>query len=479
MQKRPEEAGEHPVKRVRRKSTDEISRIKNRTEKAGRMRPAAEGGQQSPRRTRPAAEGGQQSPRRTRPAAEGGQRKNQRQEIRTGDKKENLPLSKQVEKKELDLQKPTSVKRKKGKKKKTFKKTFLTILITFSAILAAALLCLWFFLSAFEKSRPEGYAKAIINNIEKSEYGDIHLVTAEGLSIDDDSLMTDTDAIASIIESKVSSSDVSYRRLNAESDSEKNVYLVKAGDEALLKIRMVKSDKKFTFGFSDWKEEDTTLLSADLQPKTLKAQIPAGTKLYINGKEVPERFITELEGEIELLSNLRAWGIIGEQPKVSTYTVKGIWVNPEVTYSEGDKTPVVCPLQNNIYTGGFEADQDFINEVYDRVIYCMEPYAYYFSGDAGRGAIASIMLDGSPAYDNATSADVSWMQEHSDVQITEKRAENFKHYSEGVFSCDIGFVETIYQGDEAVKTWNTNMTWIFVRDGDEYYLADFVTDGGD
>lgn len=453
VRKRPNEAGARPVKKVQRISTEEVIRSENRMER--------------PRRTRPSAGGEQQRLRKTRPDAV----------------KEKLPekkqLPKQTSRQEPVPPKQTSVKRKKVKKKKTFKKAFLTILITVSAILAAALICLWFFLSAFEKSRPERYAQNIIKNIEKGEYGDIHLVAADGSSLEDDGLMADKDAIADIIESKVNSSEITYRKLSAESDSEKNVFLVKAGDEKLLKIRMVKSDKKLIFGFSEWKEEETALISADLQPKTIKAQIPAGTKLYINGREVPEKFITDPQGEIELLNKLREWNIIGEQPKVATYSVRGIWMNPEVTYVDGDKAPVACSLHNDLYTGGFEADQDFINEVYDRVIYCMEPYAYYFSGDAGRDAIARIMLDGSPAYDYATSADVSWMQEHSDVQITEKKADNFKHYSEGVFSCDIGFVETIYQGDEAVKTWDTNMTWVFVKDGDEYYLADFVTNVGD
>ncbi len=449
------------------------------------------------RRARPAgAENGTpMPPKKKRPRPEGAEKATQAERpvrrVRTEDEAVKAPIKKVTPERKSSKQpsksiareekspKRTAVQRKKVRGKKTFKKALLTSLIIFSAILVAALICLWFFLSSFEKSRPEHYAQAIIRNIEDGKYEDLHLVTADGLSLDDGSLMADKKTIGNIIKSKIDASDTSYRRLSSESDENKNVYLVKTGDEKLLKVELVKADKKFIFGFSDWKEKETVLLSPDLQPKLLKAQIPTSSKLYVNGNEVPETFITEAAGEIELLNRLREWGIIGEQPKVTTFSISGIWENPEVTYAYEGGNPTACVLENNLYSGGFEADQDFIDEVYGRVIDCMEPYAYYFSGDAGRGAIANIMLDNSPAYDNATSADVSWMQEHSDVQITEKKAENFKHYSEGVFSCDISFLETIYQGDEAVKTWDTNMTWIFVWDADNYYLADFVTNVGD
>ncbi len=454
--KRPEgtaegTAEERPVKKVRPVTSEE-----NVERPAKKARPTTAEAERPVKKVHPATTETERSVKKTRPI-----------------------VSEEARPKVIPETKPTSVKRKKVKEKKTFKKAFLTVLIVFSAILVAALISLWVFLSSFEKSRPEHYAQTIIENIENGNYDDIHLVTADGLSINDESLMADKDAIADIIESKINASETTYRRLSSESDGEKNVYLVKAGDEKLLKVEMVKSDKKFNFGFSDWKEQETVLLSADLQPKTIKAQVPTASRLYVNGEEIPEEYITDNSGEIELLNTLRDWEIIGEQPKVATYQVSGIWMNPEVTCEEDGKNPVTCILINDLYTAGFEADEGFADEMYDRVIDCMEPYAYYFSGDAGTGAIASIMLDNSPAYDNATSADVSWMQEHSDVVISEKEAKNFKYYSDGVFSCDIRFLETIYQDEEAVKTWDTNMTWIFVQDGDEYYLADFITNVGD
>ena len=48
-------------------------------------------------------------------------------------------------------------------------------------------------------------------------------------------------------------------------------------------------------------------------------------------------------------------------------------------------------------------------------------------------------------------------------------------YEAGLY---ISFVQDIMRDGESVRTWDTNMTWIMVRDGD-YYLADIITKTAD
>ena len=263
--------------------------------------------------------------------------------------------------------------------------------------------------------------------------------------------------------------------MNGESDENKKVYLIKAGEQKVLKTVIERSDKKFAFGFTGWQEKETILLSDAFPVTTLKVQIPQNDQLIVNGETIGRDRITSEGDRISVISRLISEGFIGEQPTMDTYEIPGIFFHKEVKATDPSGRTYDCVLTGDTYTGGFDAPQDFIDEQYDRVIDMFEPYAFYFSGEAGSGALAQIMLDDSPAYNSAISADVSWMQEHSDVEITEQKAENFKKYSDEVFSCDISFLQTIYQGADPVRTWDTNMTWIFVRDGENYYIADFVT----
>ena len=365
--------------------------------------------------------------------------------------------------------------------KSTFRKGLTIAWLAFCVILAAALVLLTVFLSNYEKSRPTDMIHRIVSAVEKGDLEDLHLSTEDGTSLADGTILADPASIASFIKQKEEASEdgITYRVVNAESDENKKVYLIRADDQKLLKTVIERSEKKYAFGFTGWQEKETILLSDAFPVTTLKVQIPQSDTLMVNGKTIGPEYLVSEGDRISLISRLIAEGFIGEQPTMDTYEVPGIYFQKEVKATDPSGRTYDCLLTADTYTGGFDASQEFIDEQYDRVIDMFEPYAFYFSGEAGSGALARIMLDDSPAYNSAISADVSWMQEHSDVEITDKKAENFKKYSDEVFSCDIGFLQTIYQGDEPVKTWDTNMTWIFVRDGDDYYIADFVTKTAD
>ena len=365
-----------------------------------------------------------------------------------------------------------------------FRKGLLIAWLVFVAVLAAALVLLSVFLSNYEKSRPSDTIHRIVSAVEKGNLDDLHLRTEDGVSLTDGQILADPAEISSYILQREEGSEeeeggITFRVINGESDENTKVYLIKAGNKKILKTVIERSDKKFAFGFTGWQEKETILLSDAFPVTTLKVQIPQSDLLIVNGKSIGRDRVTSEGDRINLISRLIAEGFIGEQPTMDTYEIPGIYFQKQVQATDASGRTYDCILVADTYTGGFDAPQDFINEQYDRVIDMFEPYAFYFSGEAGRGALARIMLDDSPAYNSAISADVSWMQEHSDVEITDQKAENFKKYSDDVFSCDISFLQTIYQGDEPVKTWDTNMTWIFVRDGENYYIADFVTRTGD
>ena len=376
----------------------------------------------------------------------------------------------------------------KPKTKSKFKKAFLISWAAFVVVLIAALVLLTVFLSNFEKGRPTSTIAHIVRNIEKGDLDDLHLKTSDGTPLDSSTILCDENEISNYILQKAESANedesagtqgITYRVINGESDETKKTYLVKAGDEKVLKVCIERSNKKYLFGFTGWEETETTLLADALQVTTLRAQIPHDSQLSVNGTVISRDRIVSENDRISLLSRLINEGLIGEQPGMDTYEVPGIYFQKDVKLIDASGTEHETVRTNDVYTGGYDASQEFIDSQYDRVIDMFEPYALYFSGERGRRALDEVMVIDSPAYNSAVSADVSWMQEHSDVEITDKKAEHFKQYSDQVFSCDISFLQTIYQGEEAVRTWDTNMTWIFIWDSGNFYVADFVTRAAD
>lgn len=367
-------------------------------------------------------------------------------------------------------------------KKSRFKKGLLIAWLAFCAILAAALVLLFVFLSNYERSRPSDMIHRIVSAVEKGDLDDLHLKTEDGTLLTDGQILADPQEIASYILQKGADEEdggITFRVVNAESDENHKVYLIKAGDKKILKTVIERSEKEYAFGFTGWQEKETILLSDAFPVTKLRMQIPQSDQLMVNGRTIGREYLVSEGDRINLLSRLISEGFISEQPTTDTYEIPGIFFQKEVKATDPSGRTYDCILTGDTYAGGFDAPQEFIDEQYDRVIEMFEPYAFYFSGESGQGELARIMIDDSPAYNSATSADVSWMQEHSDVEITEEKAENFKKYSDDCFSCDISFLQTIYQDDDPVKTWDTNMTWVFVRDDEDFYIADFVTRAAD
>ena len=368
--------------------------------------------------------------------------------------------------------------KKPGKKKvftKTFTRGFFIAWGIFVALLIVLMIVLSSFLKRFENGLPEHYLDKIVEELGQGNMDSLHLETADGVSIDDPSLMTDKSQIASFVQSKSAGEQLRYVKVNAESEVNDIVYSIRSGDEKLLKIYLSRDPNEKR---AEWTEQKTVLDSEDLKLSTVTAQIPSDCTLVINGKSIDKSFVTEPNSQIQLLSNLVSRGFISDMPTLDTYTVQGIFPSKEVTMTNASGNTVPCSLTGDVYHAGFEVDEAFATEETARVLSMFEPYALYFSGDATKDVLTTFMLDNSPAYQSASAADVSWMQAHDGIDLVNQSVENIRRYSDTCFSCDISFEQNIYQGGEVVRTWDTNMTWILVWDGD-YYLADFITKTAD
>lgn len=368
-------------------------------------------------------------------------------------------------------------KNRRGKNKRVFtpgfRKGFLIAWGAFVLLLIIAMVLLSSALRRYESGLPEHYMNEIISAVRKGDLQELHLTTADDISIEDPSLFVSAEQISQFIKEKSEAEPLSYVKVNAESTENENVYIIRSGEEKLLKVFLDRNEENGKTE-NGWHEAKTQMAAEGLQIKELMIQIPSAASLEIDQRPVDRALITEAGNQIRLLSNLINAGIIGDQPTVDTYVVRGIFADPEIVMIDEYGNRSVCSEADGVYTGGFAADEAFSAEQTARVLGMFEPYAKYFSGDAGRDALSAVMLDRSPAYNSAVSADVSWMQAHDGISLSGQIVENIRKYSDQCYSCDISFREDILQGGASVRTWDTNMTWIMVFDGN-YYLADFVT----
>lgn len=359
---------------------------------------------------------------------------------------------------------------------KSFVRGFLICWGVFVVLIAVALIVLSSSLKRFEANLPENVMNQILEQIENADLSGLHLVLEDGRTLSDPSLVADEGTIASYLQKKNGEEALRYVKINSESNDTTNVYSIRSGDDRLLKVQLERDSENNQE--AAWEETETQITAEDLAVKKLTAQIPSACSLSVNGKAIDKSYVSEAGSQIHILENLMNLGIIGAQPTVDTYTIEGIFDSPEVVMTNESGAQIPCSLIHDIYSAGFEADEDFAQEQTERVLSFFDPYARYFSGDAGAGVLSTIMLDGSPAYNSAAAADVSWMQAHDGITLSEESVKNIRRYSDDCYSCEIHFKEDINQGGQSVRTWDTNMTWILVNDGG-YYIADLITKTGE
>ncbi len=349
---------------------------------------------------------------------------------------------------------------------------FAGALTAFVLVIMILLTVLYIQMSNFERGLPEHELDRIIEELKNKNTAGIHF--SAGGESGDGELFADDAFLGEFFSRKLSEAEPEYVRINSESTDDEAVYMIRNEVGNLLKVRLAKKSGELEKSHTEWEETESIIESEELAVQTLTIQVPADCPVKIGGIEVPYEYKMRAYITPGVLDNLAGAGIIHEQPYMDEYVVRGIFYDPQVTVTDHDGQEKSCRLTGGIYVGGFEADEGFVQEQTQRIMDMMESYGRYFSGDAPASVPGEIMLNDSPAIAYAKNVDISWMQAHDRAEITDKQAGNFRKYSDECYSCDIRFVETIYKDGEPAKTWDTNMTWIMVRDGD-YFIADIIT----
>lgn len=369
--------------------------------------------------------------------------------------------------------KHNKIKRKYYKRKSNFKKGLLTAWLIFVGIILASLATLWLFLGAYEKGSPEYVLKQIVEDLENQDTSKHNFVDMSEDAVGDGQVLIDTKYVSDFLKTSKKKHGYTFRKINTESDDKTNVYIIKASADNLIRVSLVKTNKKIAFKFYEWAEQSSTFVGA-LEPKTVDIQVPTGGTLYINGIVVSPNFITEQAVNIKILDRLINLGIVKHASKVDTYKVRGVFAEPIVTVKDENGAEEPCKFVKGIYTAGYEMPEEEINEQIPRISKMIEVYARYFTKDASRWELQNIVYTNSPAYESAISTDISWIDDHNSVEITDKVIDNFVKYSDDCFACDVKFKQTIVT-DWSVTDWDTNMTWVFAYENGNFYLADFMT----
>ncbi len=261
--------------------------------------------------------------------------------------------------------------------------------------------------------------------------------------------------------------------VKAKKYTDKNpVYVVKADGESIAEVELT-SKKRNSSNFKIWEFESLNLadyISKVIKTSDIKVQVPEGTVITVNGKEVADSYKV---GEADIPELKEVSPYMENPPKMYTYEIKGFTAEPTVSASlNGEALQIL--KEENVYTGTFTSSEEFVNEMSSYADEVAVAYAKNFINVQKK--ILPYVLKESDLYTSIKSATTAWYPNSKikSYEFTEKEISNFQVYSDDCFSCDVKYILEIkfvsgYKVDDPTETGD--FKFFFVQKEGKWYLA--------
>lgn len=342
----------------------------------------------------------------------------------------------------------------KSKKKiSLFYKIYFSLLILFAVALAAG--CI--FLALFIKDYNEGISETVSQRFFENNFLNLNAEQLVELSgIKPCEFETDEDIINYITDS-FKNSELSYTSVSSVGNDEVKKYIVKSGDYKVATFTL-KADENNDFYF-----DSLDLHLSGNQGKQI--QILNTSKLFINGIEVSDEYITETvphENAVYLPENVPA-------PMWVTYEITGLTKKPvyKIVDRNGAEPELVDAdgtLKEDII---FDTDKENITA---RLVEAAKEYAKCMQNDAAKQTVLKYFKKGTALYESIRTAENYWTRDHAGYSFTDESVSEFMRYDENTVSCRISFIHLLHKyGSVDFKDF-TDITYFAEKINGEYII---------
>ncbi len=362
-----------------------------------------------------------------------------------------------------------------NKKKGSIKKFVITYSAAMLLIIIVASIVFTVFLSRYESVQPANEAAKVVEYFSSSDSLRSFLTENDSILNQDTADLNYDDEFIE----KVNGKEIAYFE-NVEKTSADNIYYnIKADNSTVATIGLSKSDPG-AFGLSSWYISSIDTTPAFEDAKTYTILVPDGSTVTVNGKTLSDSLITAT-GIPEVLKYSSEF--MTDVPEYTTYTVKVLSDNIEVSGQDSDGTELTFSSNETSFVAGGKANDEFISQVSTLVETALREYALYFIYQAFNlsdyihsGCDTYAYIFGSDEYDPINP----WLYnfEYIDTyDFTEFEAKNYVIYSDDCFSVDVKYnlVVSFTRSDMDDDIQTLDVTWIFVRDGDSWSIVDSIS----
>ncbi|MDO5381894.1 MAG: hypothetical protein Q4F06_04115 [Eubacteriales bacterium] len=344
------------------------------------------------------------------------------------------------------------------------------IVVTISVIVIVGVwILLWSFLSAYEKSQPEYVADNVIKEFN-NKTTDVVTGYLKNEAVSELQDKASYEEFMSEFLSEYLEGEWTYTKKPGEYSKENPVYKLKKDGKAMAVLYLKKDEQRAAFNTPKWNVD--RIEGIDVKARTITIEVPKGSEVTFNNTVLTSQFISEDDIENSRLENVKEFVTA---PKMTVYTVEGIYTDPEISVKGPvyGKTVSVDEVEGDRYVYGFESGNTDVTDQESMIKTISEIYGKYVSNDARFSALSPYILKDSHAYDilRGVSNTNIWFAEHTSTGFEDMKVFNYQVYTEDCFSCEVTFNQYIIR-ESSKHTYPTRVKYVFIKKNSKWYVAD-------
>lgn len=278
--------------------------------------------------------------------------------------------------------------------------------------------------------------------------------------------------VVSYLKDAVADKPVTFSRKSGEFTDETPVYMIKAEDKTIAKAAL-KEDRKNSHGFSVWTIDKVVFGEFQNKSNTITITAPSNAVVTINGIKAEDDIAAEKDVAIELLEGVKDYI---ELPTNIIYKIEGLMTKPEIK-AEMDGTQLLVSEEAGLegtYNISYPGDDELLEQQRDYIKNINVEYGKYIINKGNLTRLKGYMTGNAKQYISDIPAVWAflWGKTYTYEFLTNEIS-NLVKYSDDCFSCDINF-DLYVKWNTGEKTYDTGMTYVFVKQEGKWYLADFA-----
>lgn len=355
-------------------------------------------------------------------------------------------------------------------KRRRKRKTFKMFLIIYSAVLAFLSIVTWIILYNFIGDYEQGRPSSAMDSLTAQFHADNveNLLNESKVAVNE---FESNEMVARYLKEKLNNESVSYKKKAREYSEDTPVYIVYAGETPIAKVSLEKDGQNF-WGFNKWKLGKLSF--DDFADKTtnnaILVSVPKGSKVLINGVEVKDNYIKEDNIEFEPCKHVADYV---DQPLKTTYEIPGLIAQPDVKV-QLNENDLNVEVSKNTYTANYSGDDDLLESMREEIMTLGKNYGRYIINRGNLSSLTNQMVG--YAKDYMSDIPAVWAFLYGMTYTYEFQNENisdFVKYSDDCFSCSV-YYDLYVQWNGGDKTYNTSLTYTYVKQNDKWVVADFI-----